>query len=61
MGVKAEVEKRGRKICRFSLDKEKYMEVGELFAQIPKPLRDEYIAESIRIGRTNTNALSKLT
>jgi len=51
MGVKTEIEKRERKAYRFSLDKGKYMEVVQLLDSIPRPLRGEYIAESIRIAR----------
>jgi len=52
MGRRRKMEKRERKAYRFSLDKEKYIEVVQLLDSIPKPFRGEYIAESVRIARS---------
>ncbi len=58
MGTVRKTQKRERKLYRFTLDKIRYGELIELLDSIPKPLRGEYIAESIKIARPHFNLKS---
>jgi hypothetical protein len=51
MGTTRKTHKREKRLYRFTLDMERYGELVHLLDSIPKPLRGEYIAESLKIAR----------